>query len=88
MVTQIDTGTAAEKRRRQWAKNLAATLDARAITPKQFHAQLVADGCTVSQAAVYQWLSGATAPNYDRQSAVAKALGVPAGVLFPIVTAA
>lgn len=88
MVIRIEReGTPAELRRRNWAANLSATLAAQGVTAKGLHGRLVAEGVDVSKQAVYQWLAGETAPTPERQAAIAKALSVPASVLFPIASA-
>ena len=86
MVIPIDNGTPAQRRRRAWGRNLTSTLDTRGITPKQLRQLLAAEGCKVSQAAIYQWLAGETAPTPERQVIIGHVLSVPASVIFPIVT--
>lgn len=70
--------------RDEWAANLRDELDAKGLTVKQFHLALVEAGADVSLQAVYQWLSGTSAPSPYNQSFCGHVLRAPAHRLFPL----
>ena len=85
----IDMGgpTPAAERRRRWASNLTDTLRLQDRTPKQFRIALAEHGLEVSMQCVYQWLRGDTAPSPESQAVIARTLGQPPAVLFPVEAA-
>lgn len=88
MVIQIDAGSSpGDIRRRRWAANLSTTLQAQNLPPKALQHRLAELGLTVSHQAIYQWLAGETSPSVDSQAVIARALGLPAAVLFPVEVA-
>lgn len=75
--------------RLEWSANLRRELLAKRPGPtgmsaKEFHHLLTEAGAKVTQQAVYNWLSGATAPSPINQAYVAHVLQAPAERLFSL----
>lgn len=70
--------------RLEWAANLREELDAKGLTVKGFHQQLIDAGVEVSLQAVYAWLAGNASPSAINQAWCSHVLKAPARRLFPL----
>lgn len=73
----------AKRLRQRWGSKIAQTRALRELSRAD-----VADRVGVSEQAVGMWERGETAPRWHHQLAIADALDVPHGVLFPMEGAA
>lgn len=100
-IIEIDTGgdpppTPEQRLRKLWSDNLSTYVGQedperfpfRRHTRKQLVAELAKRGVHVSPQAVSQWLHGQTSPKPHHQAAIAKVIGIPAAMLFPVEGAA
>lgn len=82
--------TEADRRRRYWSQLTNDALETNArlgrtpSTPKELHHAVVGEGLSISLQAVYLWLSGDTAPSVENQAVVARVIGVPHHMLYPV----
>lgn len=80
----VGSETAAQRRRRIWAANLAEVMATLDWSPKRFHHELVRAGASISIQAVYRWLSGESAPSPEHQLLIAEVTHSSHRQMFPI----
>lgn len=70
--------------RRRWGQNLVDTMATQGITPKRLVIDLAQLGVEVSTSSISQWCKGDVAPGPSKMIALARALHVPARMLFSL----
>lgn len=84
--------TVEQRMRRQWAASLGQAMadfidpdtGEEGMTRKQLVARLDGIGVKVSMQTAGYWLRGDWSPKPQHQAAIAKVLGIPVSILFPI----
>lgn len=87
MQTIGDLTPPAQKRRLEWAQNLAQLMEGHTkggMTQKELVHRLSQEGINVTRQAVGLWLRGETAPRPDAQVAIARIFRRPAHLIFPV----